>query len=263
MFKWLAIITMALWGQLSLAEDSSCDALGDRCTFVLFSASGGERLVINPQRAATRLSPFSTFKIPNTAIALETGVVPNLEDQLSFDRERYPVEDWWPQRWYAEPLTLPQAFRISAVPIYQEIARKVGAQRMQRYVDEFDYGNRDISSGIDSFWLAGSLEISALEQVEFLQQVYEGQTPALARNLDLIKTTMLVEEKDGYRLYAKTGAGYVGEQSALGWYVGFVENASGVHYFALNVTGRDFAEIQETRLRLVRAHLAAAGVFPG
>jgi beta-lactamase class D len=43
-------------------------------TFVLFDAQSGRTLCHNPQRARTRYLPASTFKIPNTLIALEAGV---------------------------------------------------------------------------------------------------------------------------------------------------------------------------------------------
>jgi beta-lactamase class D len=47
--------------------------------------------------------------------------------------------------------TLASAIRFSVVWYFQEIARRIGAARMQRYVDAFQYGNRDLSGGVDRF----------------------------------------------------------------------------------------------------------------
>ena len=47
------------------------------------------------------------------------------------------------------------AIAVSAFPVYQEIARRIGEERMQKYVDLFDYGNRNIGGGIDQFWVTG------------------------------------------------------------------------------------------------------------
>ena len=203
------------------------------CTFVLMSESTGSLQVIKEQRANKRFSPFSTFKIPNSLIALDLGIVKNLDQLLSFDQEKYPVQSRWPERWFANPLDLRQAFKYSAVPIYQQLASKFNRVRMKSYVNRFDYGNRDVSSGVDTFWLGGSLEISAKEQVIFMQKMVNNDFSVSERALSLLKQIMLVEEADGYQLYAKTGGGRLGKESVLGWYVGFVENKTGTHYFAL------------------------------
>lgn len=242
-----------------LADENSLCA--EDCTFVLLSEETGEYQLINEARATQRFSPYSTFKIPNSLIALDTGSVDDLEQKLTFDPAMYPIQEWWPQGWYKEPLNLQDAFRKSAVPIYQEIATMIGVSRMQTYLDRFNFGNRDISSGIDTFWLGASLRISAKEQVAFIQKIYRNELPVTDRTLTLFKAIMLVEKTDQYRVYAKTGSGRMESGRYIGWYVGYVENQTGAHYFALNISADTFQEIQHKRIELAESLLAEAGVL--
>lgn len=255
----LASVLVSGSASVSAADENAC---ANACTFVLKSAVDNSWLIVNEVRATQRFSPFSTFKIPNSLIALELGVVPDLERKLSFDPAVYPIEDWWPKNWYQEPLNIQQAFKYSAVPIYRTLAAQIGFDNMQRFVTSFNYGNADISSGVDSFWLNGSLQISAKEQVEFLQQLQQHKLPVSETALDSLKNIMLAEETDTYRLYAKTGGGNIAAGRALGWYVGYVENDTGVYFFALNVEGSTFADVSEPRIKLAMQQLRNAGIIP-
>ena len=198
----------------------SCD---ETCTFVLKSSHDRALSVSNEARAKQRFSPFSTFKIPNSLIAIDSGLVTSSEQKLSFDRTKYPVEGWWRKSWYEKPLNLKEAFSVSAVPIYRQLAHDLGEAKMSERVKAFAYGNQDISSGVDNFWLSGSIQISANEQIAFLQRLNEGKLPVSERSLEAFKDVMRVEMGEGYALYAKTGAGRLNPQKVLGWYVGFVE----------------------------------------
>ena len=203
--------------------DEPCDEL---CTFVLKAEKSDVYKVINDSRAEVRLTPFSTFKIPNTLIALDLGVVGNLKEDLTFDPKVYPVQEWWPSIWYEAPITIREAFQSSAVPIYQQIASQIGAANMSQYLSKFDYGNQDMSSGIDVFWLNASLTISAKEQVDFLQRLFQSRFSVSEQIFSELKQIMLVEQTEDYRLYAKTGGGMLSSSQALGWYVGVVETAT-------------------------------------
>ncbi|MGI2260454.1 penicillin-binding transpeptidase domain-containing protein [Shewanella sp. GXUN23E] len=267
------------------ANDTSAPSCGDNCTLVIASDSGVVKRV-NPERTATAYSPFSTFKIPNSLIALDLGLIEDLQQPLSFDKSKYPVQSDWPKIWHENPIDLRTAFQHSAVPIYRQLATEIGKQSMQRYLDKFHYGNQDISSGLDNFWLGGSLTISADEQIAFLKSLYHGQLPVKPESLAKLKQVMLVEETPDYRLYAKTGGGRLDSNKSqgssksqdlsksqssdksqssgksLGWYVGYVENTKGVFYFAMNIEGNEFWPTMEQRLPIMRAALVQAGVLP-
>lgn len=225
-------------------------------TFVLYEQSSGRYTIVGKNRANARFSPMSTFKIPNSIIALETGVVADTGQVLSWDTLSYPVESWWPETWQGQH-TLSSAMRYSVVPVYRTLATKIGNERMQTYIGQFGYGNGDISSGIDRFWLNGSLKISAKEQVDFLRRFYQDELQVATATTGAVKGILVREKNDDYRLSYKTGAGSLGngKKSAIGWLVGYVEKQDDVYFFALNIEGESFAEILAPRLEITKAML--------
>jgi beta-lactamase class D len=240
------------------SADDFCFEGDEACSFVVFSefkAGDSQQLVINTSRANARLTPFSTFKVPNSVIGLETGLIKDSQQILTYDKSKYPSEPWWPAVWKAETFNLTSAFKYSMVPIYRELATKVGITKMQHYLKQFNYGNQDISSGLDDFWLNGSIKISALEQVTFLKKLYNNDFSLSEHTLNTMKEVMLVKETENYKLYAKTGTGRVDDKSMLAWYVGFVENDKGRHFFALNLNRATYGEVKAIRKNIALNHL--------
>ena len=129
-------------------------------TFVLSNTETARTVCHNQERARTRFLPASTYKIPNTLIALETGVATGSNFPMAWDSTIAPRQPWWPEIWNQDH-TLRTALTNSVVWYYQELARRIGAPRMQKYLDQFAYGNRNISGAIDQFWLSGGLRTSA------------------------------------------------------------------------------------------------------
>lgn len=204
---------------------------------VLLDAQTGRLVRHNPERARTRFLPASTFKIPNTLIALETGVASGPEFALAWDSTVAPREAWWPSTW-ARDHTLRSALPASVVWFYQELARRIGAERMQAYLERFDYGNRDIAGGIDQFWLTGGLRISSEEQVEFLRRFYFDELGVAERSTRTAKELLVLEETPAYRLSGKTGWSGFGEDTdepGVGWLIGYLERDEEVHFFATNI----------------------------
>ena len=132
---------------------------------------------------------------------------------------------------------------------------------MTGYLQKISYGNQDITSGLDDFWLNGSMKISAVEQVHFLQNLYHNKFSLNAASISQLKEIMLVESTENYKIYAKTGAGKVNDKSMLGWYVGFVENKKGTHYFAFNVNRKTYAQMKAVRVEMALNHLRKSGVI--
>jgi len=226
-------------------------------TLVVFDTATRRWQVVNAARAYERFIPASTFKIPNTLIALDTGEAIDDRHPYAWDGQRRWLDDW------NRDQTLTSAFRVSAVWVYQDIARHVGAARMQRYLQAMRYGNARIGPRLDSFWLDGDLRISAVEQVEFLRRLNEGRLPLAARTLELGKRVMLREQaKDGaWRLYAKTGWANDVKKAAVGWYVGWLERADGTACsFALNLEMRRDA-LAPQREAIARAMLRELGLL--
>ena len=134
--------------------------------FVLCKNSSNSCTTNNAARASTAYIPASTFKIPNALIGLETGVIKDERQVFKWDGKPRAMKQW------ERDLTLRGAIQVSAVPVFQQIAREVGEMRMQKYLNSFSYGNANIGGGIDKFWLEGQLRISAVNQVIFLESLY-------------------------------------------------------------------------------------------
>ena len=198
--------------------------------FVLYDLNNDRYTRHAPEQCAERLLPASTFKILNSLIGLETGLIPDENYVIRWDGTPYPNSSW------NQDHTLKTAFQNSVVWYYQELARRVGRGKMQYYVDAADYGNKDISGKIDSFWLDGGLRISADEQVEFLKRLYLGELPFSQRSIKIVKEILVLEDTGTYRLSGKTGAGQMGALN-VGWFVGYVEEQGNAYFFAANIKG--------------------------
>jgi beta-lactamase class D len=201
-----------------------------------------------------RLSPCSTYKIPNSMIALETGVATGPDFLLKWDGVKRARPEW------NRDHTLSTAIRDSVVWYYQELARRVGAERMQRHLDAFAYGNRDTSAGLTTFWLGRSLKISADEQLRFLEKWRKGELPVSARTQQIVKDITLQPWADGVEYHGKTGSCGFDDGSSHGWWVGFVRRGEQSSVFAANIVGKDATGM---KLRpMVEAALVELGVLP-
>lgn len=197
---------------------------------VAFEGPDGRTVTSDFERVRTPYVPASTFKIPHTVIALETGIAAGLEAPFKWDGEVRTLDGKPVDAWNRDQ-TLGEAFRNSTIWVYQEIARKVGAERMTRLLAAFDYGNRAIGE-IDRFWLAGPLRISAREQIAFLGRLRAGTLPVSARAQALTREVMAVETTDAHVLRGKTGWAF---DEKVGWFVGWIEAADTSRLFALNL----------------------------
>jgi len=206
--------------------DLSAHFAGLNGTFVLLNGSTGEYVRYNRSRAAERFAPCSTFKIPHTAILLESGAAPDPTFTLKYDPALKQPSNW------AQDFDLDGAFKASALWYYQTLARRLGMPAEHQFVQRFQYGNADTSGGIDAtgnpFWVDGSLRISADEQVEFLRRFYEARLGLSKRTTRLTKEIMVAQDTSSWRLSAKTGACQPQGQETSNWYVGYVEKAGTV-----------------------------------
>lgn len=234
---------------------------GTGSAFVLYDRAHDRTVRFDEERSRKRFTPFSTFKIPNSLIGLETGVIRDPDAVVPWDRAKRPPTDHWPEGWKRDH-SLRTAFKASVVWFYQDLATKVGPERMRSFVQRFEYGNQDTSGGIDQFWLASSLTISADEQVRFLRAFYDGKLGFSPRTNEIARDLFLQEKTPAYALSAKTGGGPQGPGKALGWYVGYVETRGNVYFFALNTDGPSYDAIKDKRIDLAKAALRAVGVLP-
>lgn len=243
------------------------EKIGDRdVVFFARDLESGESYAVQPDRLDERHSPWSTFKVPNLLIALESGVAANLEHAKDWDQEKYPPRDYWPKAWRGGQ-TLRSAFKYSAVWYFKEIALDVGLERYRRDLANYDYGNHETADKLDSFWLGEPLMISPREQVAFLSRLLSGELDVSERSLQALSEASLSKAKDGFVLHGKTGAG----PSELGnfqgpfdgWFVGWVERPRKKPLvYALYVRGSGFKSIQKIRRELSQDLLMEIGALP-
>lgn len=196
--------------------------------FVLYDERRERLIQYNPERSRQGFPPASTFKILNALIALETGVV-SPDEVVPWDGVVRIGWDKWQQ-----DHTLRSAFQYSVLWFYQEMARRVGRERMQFYVDAVGYGNRILGDQIDTFWLDGSLRITPVQQVALLRRLYHNDLPFSPQTMAIVRDIMVMEETDAYVLRGKTGWTIV-DGVNHGWMVGYVEREEDVYFFATNV----------------------------
>jgi beta-lactamase class D len=232
--------------------------------FVVYDLKRNRYLRHNEARCRERFSPFSTFKIPNSLIGLDSGVIADAEFRIEWDEKKYPAHSrdtlpfsaWW------EDQTLRTAFRRSVVWYYRELALRVGERRMRDYVQKLHYGNEDASGPVNNFWLNSTLKISSDEQVDFLRRLYKGELPVSKRSAAIVKEIMTLEETAEYKLSGKTGGGPLGEGRFLGWFVGYLETKDNAYFFATQIEGPTYVSIRDERIAVTKRVLAGLGYMP-
>ena len=205
-------------------------------TFVLYDVKKEKFVGCNEARAHTRYVPASTFKIANSILGLWSGAVADIDSILPYRGDANPFVASWKR-----DMGLREAIAMSNVPIYQELARRIGLERMREGVAKLGYGNQNIGTKVERFWLDGPLEISALEQVLFLAKLADKTLPFSEKILQSVQNILLLEEKSGIKLYGKTGwqnAPFEG----VGWFVGWVESEKETYTFALNIDMRNASD---------------------
>ena len=225
--------------------------LGTSGTFVGYKVEDYLIVASDKERSGEGKLPASTFKIPNSLIALETGVVADPDkDVFKWDGVTRSIAAW------NQDHTLRSAIAVSAVPVYQEIARRIGAERMQKYVDLLDYGNHDIGGGIDQFWLTGNLRIDPVQQIDFVDRLRRGVLPVSKRSQELTRDILPVTKVNDATIRAKSGLlGAEAGKPSLGWMVGWVEKGSSATVFAMNMDCKEPSHIA-ARMTVVQQCLA-------
>jgi len=224
--------------------------------FMLYDNSHHEFKVYNLDRTQQAFLPASTFKIFNALVGLQTGVISDTGMVIKWDSVTRSVPDW------NQDLSMNRAFKVSSVPYFQEVARRIGKDTMQMWLDSIHYGNSKISV-IDSFWLDNSLQITPDEELGFVKKLYFDGLPFHKTTMQSVRDVMLMEKTPKYLLSYKTGWGIVGSKQ-IGWIVGWIEENMHPSFFVLNFESEDpNIKIPEVRDRIFRGILKEEGYFQG
>ena len=189
----------------------------------------------------------------NTLIALEEKAISGKDEVLKWDGQIYDFPDW------NHDQTLESAFKVSCVWCFQELARRVGAEKYRSYLRKTSYGTLREPFNETTFWLDGSLQISAIEQINFLKKVYLRQLPFSVHTYETLRQVMLVEQTPSYSIRAKTGWA-TRVKPPVGWYVGYIETPKEVWFFATNIAVRKKEDLP-LRQQLTRDALQAKGII--
>ena len=207
-------------------------------TLVIYDVQKNGYWLHNAGRAAERFYPASTFKIFNSLIGLSEGVVKDADEVFY----HYSGEPVYLESWKADA-SLRSAIKLSQVPAYKELARRIGTERMQANIKKLHYGNEIIGSKIDSFWLEGPLKISALEQVRLLTKLAQCQLPYQTAAQKQVCDITVLKRTDAYTLHGKTGWAADNIKTPVGWFVGWAETKDNLYVFAMNMDLTDAAAL--------------------
>ena len=233
--------------------------------FALMDNASGKFTVHNLGRYRdSSYLPASTFKILNSLIGLQTGKISSDSMVIKWDGVERRVADW------NKDLNMYEAFRVSSVYYYQEVARRIGKDTMQIWLDSLKYGAKTdtgkvvITSAIDSFWLDNYLKITPDQQLGLVKRLYFDQLPFFKSYQEMVKRAMLFENNSNYRLGYKTGWGFKENGNAIGWVVGWVEENNHPYFFVLNIESpdKDF-DMWTIRMKMLKDILKQLGFFEG
>lgn len=223
-------------------------------TFVLYDAKADSYIGHNKPRAEKRYVPASTFKIPNSLIGLSVGAVKSVDEVIPYKSNVPPLSKAW-----EKDMGLREAIAMSNVPIYQELARRIGLDRMRENVSKMKYGNKEIGDSVDTFWLKGPLEISAIEQTHFLARLAQDELPFPKAFQQSVREIVLLDQGENWKLYGKTGWQNAPGRG-VGWWVGWVRKGDCLYTFALNMDIRKASDAGK-RIELGKECLKALGIL--
>jgi beta-lactamase class D len=216
-------------------------------TFVMRDIEGKDVYQYNDKLASTSMSPCSTFKIVLGLIGLETGAIKDENTVEKWDGVNQPIEAW------SKDHSLKTAMDESVNWYFHKVSANIGPGEIAKYLKLLHYGNEDMSSGLDNFWMGatGSLRITPAQQVDFLERLYAEKLPLSARSQQVMKRILKCDESPNAVLSGKTGTDQKDGKLVAGWFVGFVESKKGNYVFATHidgpsgVTGRKAREISK------------------
>ncbi len=224
------------------------DSAGVTGNILVYDSRDGQYYSNDFNRCAKSWLPASTFKIVNTMIGLETGELKNKHDLFAWDSIPRRMDAW------NRDLRLIEAYQVSCVPCYQQLARRIGPERMNAWLDSIDYPGMDVNSEtIDTFWLEGESRISSLQQLDFVHRLLKQELPLSDHTYKQLREIMLLGESNGLRLSGKTGWS-IRDEFNIGWFVGMVEGPDSYACVVVNIEPTE--RIEPDNFPMVRQKLA-------
>jgi len=233
-------------------------------TFGIFDNNKGLFTVYNlPRFRDSTYLPASTFKIVNSLIGIEIGRVKDDSTVIPWDHVVRAIPEW------NQDLMMKDAFKYSAVPWFQELARRIGKDTMQYWLDTIGYGREYrkpviTQQNLDTFWLDNSVKMSGDEQMGLVKRLYFDQLPFQKRSQRIVREMMLQENNSNYSLSYKTGWGHNEQRHAIGWIVAWIQENRHPYFFALQAESPDSSyDMSKARLDILKDILNEYGFMKG
>lgn len=202
-------------------------------------------------------SPCSTFKIISSLIGMECEVI-----GYESNTRKWSGEKFWNNAWNTD-ISFIDAFQSSCVWYFRDVTNEIGKENIQKFLDELNYGNTDISDwqgklnsnnsnpALTGFWIESSLLITPIEQTKVLARIFEPGSTYSQQSLDLLTTAMLVQDNGEIKIYGKTGTGKLGNTLLDAWFVGFFTQNNENVYFAVYLSETDNQEISSSTAKSI------------
>ena len=102
-----------------------------------------------------------------------------------------------------------------------------------------------------------SIKKNAIEQVEFLKGIYLNEFNLSGTTRDILKKGMLFKKTALSSIYTRKGTGPLGNNSGIGWLIGWIEKGTKTFFFAFNIESNGVVEAGKLRndysLRILKA----------
>jgi beta-lactamase class D len=263
-FLSIAILSFLLTScsQNNVTEDDSLkqyfDAAGVNGSFGMFDNGQGHFTVYNLRRFRdSAYLPAATFDIIQSLVGIQTGVIK--DDSAVVIRDSMGADTIC-----GGNLTLRQAFRNSCIRPFQELSRRIGKDTLKKWVDSLGYGNKNLGSAIDTFWMDNSLTVTSDEQLGLVKKLYFDQLPFYPPIQRAVRRMMLMESNSNYQLSYKIGSGIRKDGHALTWITGWVEENKHLYFFVMSLdTPAADKDLKDSGLGVLRQVLRKLGFFEG
>lgn len=200
---------------------------GRKGCFLLYNVKSGLfEKELGGENCRQQMVACSSFKVPLAVIAFDSGFLKDENQVLKWDgvkRDRDVLnQDHNAKTWMSD----------SVVWFSQRVTKKLGQKKMQKYLNDFNYGNKNIKAGLTDGWLISpadpkpALQISAYEQVDFMKKLWADQLPVSKNAMKRTREITYVETSEkGFKLSGKTGSNFYdkSQKTHFGWFISHIQ----------------------------------------
>ena len=225
----------------------------DGC-FTMLDNATGEITVYNMGLDTMRFLPAETFDVLNGMVALHTGVLTDEKMNLSISN--------LDSNNVSKNVNITESFKSNSIPFFQQVAKNIGYDTLQSWVDSVSYGNKKLGEQVDQTWINNSTKISPDEQLGFMKRLYFEQLP-FRKSVQLsMKELMVVNDNTDYKLSYKTGSGKNEKNENIGWMIGWIEENRHVYFF-VTLLQSPKEEVNKNSIDITNSILSHYGFFKG